>query len=30
MITTPLPGAGIDSFYEYLLKGYLVFGRPEL
>ena len=23
-------GAGIDSFYEYLLKGYLVFGRPEL
>ena len=23
-------GAGIDSFYEYLLKSYLVFGRPEL
>eukprot|EP00967_Tisochrysis_lutea_P036296 scaffold43663_cov32-Tisochrysis_lutea.AAC.5 len=23
-------GAGSDSFYEYLLKGYLVFGHPEL
>jgi len=23
-------GAGIDSFYEYSLKSFLVFGRPEL
>ena len=23
-------GAGIDSFYEYALKSYLVFGTPEL
>uniref|UniRef100_A0A7S4B7D7 alpha-1,2-Mannosidase n=1 Tax=Chrysotila carterae TaxID=13221 RepID=A0A7S4B7D7_CHRCT len=23
-------GSGIDSFYEYLLKGYLVFGHAEL
>jgi len=23
-------GAGVDSFYEYSLKAYLVFGKPEL
>ncbi|XP_031563144.1 ER degradation-enhancing alpha-mannosidase-like protein 1 [Actinia tenebrosa] len=22
-------GAGLDSFYEYLLKGYIMFGNPE-
>ena len=22
-------GAGVDSFYEYLLKSYVVFGRTE-
>ncbi|XRB04595.1 alpha-1,2-Mannosidase [Pycnococcus provasolii] len=24
------PGAGVDSFYEYLLKGYLMLGEPGL
>ena len=22
-------GAGLDSFYEYLLKAYILFGHPE-
>ena len=29
-ITDANIGGGIDSFYEYLLKGYLLFGDPDL